>query len=147
MTRVVLQDAENLKQNSSVISCSGMAVGKDGKKAMKPLSSVTLNNSCYPEFFYFLHEATCTFPDAVSGISLSILVLALRLIDINWLFLSSLFSFLLFFISLPPIEELKMCLERSRQSGETRTAIFLTGSKVTRNKRSGVTFLRISINV
>lgn len=96
---MVLQDPENLKQNCSVISCSRMAVGKDGKKAMKPLSSVTLNNSCYPEFFYFLHEVTCTFPDAVSGISLSILVLALHLIDINWLFLSSLFSSLFHFLA------------------------------------------------
>lgn len=72
-----------------------MAVGKDGKTAMKPLSPVTLNTSCYLEFFnFFLYEATCIFPDAVSGISLYILVLALHLINIEWLFL--LFSLLCF---------------------------------------------------
>lgn len=88
---------------------------------MKPLSPVTLNTSCYLEFFnFFLYEATCIFPDAVSGISLYILVLALHLINIEWLFL--LFSllcfalFFLFFISLPHTEMLKMCSERSRQS-------------------------------
>lgn len=143
---MVLQDPENLKQNCSVISCSRMAVGKDGKKAMKPLSSVTLNNSCYPEFFYFLHEATCTFPDVVSGISLPILVLALCLIDINWLFLSSLFFSSLFHF-LASYRRVEDVLREIQAEWRDENSNLPTGSKVTRNKWSGVTFLRISINV